>query len=83
MAESYREMEERHAILDTQMYQQEYADRWAGQGDDVLVAELDPATVRDCANCRYSNGDWCRAYCRPISVGCSGWAWDPKDEAAA
>jgi len=76
---SYQQMEAEHAAMDDQIYWREYTDRWAGQGDDVLVAEPDPATVRDCTNCRYSNGDWCRAYYRPISIGCSGWAWDPVD----
>ena len=79
MAESYREIEQRHAALDAQMERQEYDARWAGHNEYIEVAAPDPARVRDCTNCRYADG----GVCREGMTSCSGWLWDPRDEVAA
>lgn len=92
MTESYREMEQRHAALDYQEERQKWRDRWIGQGEDHIVADPEPDTVRDCSNCYHAAasqeaGYWCRALDMPVfgdgKIGCSGWPWDPKDEVAA
>ncbi len=93
MPESYRVMESRHAALDELEQQQEYAARWAGLGYQSCsdVAEVGPAAPHDCTTCRYAQGDaapyWCIAVGRSVfhkgKVGCSGWPWDPKADAAA
>ena len=87
MAESYHAMAERHAAMDAQEWREEWYARWAPQESYVEVAEPDPATIRECANCRYAEGGWCRALNRLTSDdgegGCSGWPWDPVDGAIA
>jgi len=87
VAESYREMEQRHAAMDDQEYRQENDARWAGLPEYVEVA--DPDAVYDCTNCRYADpgvgGYWCKALLKFVAgtMGCSGGPWDPKDEEVA
>ena len=86
MTESYREMEARHEALDDQMYRQEYADRWAGRGEGPTITEPEPATIRDCTNCRYAKGEFlheCQVLDN-VTFNRAGrcWSWDPKDEVA-
>ncbi len=91
MTESYREMEARHAIADDQMYWQDNMRRWAGLPEYQDAPDPDPNTVQDCTNCRYAINSqapyWCSAYRRMTYgdgvTGCSGWSWDPVEEAAA
>ena len=91
MAESYREMEQRHAALDHQEEGQEWYARWAGEGGHSPIIEPDPPPLQDCTNCYYAEGDqppyWCRAYLKFVFAdgkrGCSGWSWMPVDEAEA
>ena len=79
--ESYHAMAERHAAMDAQEWRQEYMARWAPLESCVEVAEPDPATVHECANCRHAEGGWCVALNKHTpddgKAGCSGWPWDP------
>lgn len=88
MAESYREMEQRHAAMDDQEWRQEYASRWGNIDEYCVATEPGPPPLQDCSNCYYAEGNqppyWCKAYLKPVfsdgKRGCSGWSWDPVDD---
>lgn len=91
MNESYPAMQERHDELDAQLGRQERLDRWAGPSEYYEIEPEEPAVIRDCTNCRHAINSqapyWCSAYSK-MTYGdgvtdCSGWSWDPVDEAAA
>jgi len=92
MAESYREMEMRHAVADEQVWRQEYARRWAGpSGYYDPIKAPSPATVRDCTTCHNGDGstppNCTLAHIDHVLIDgeivCSGGVWGPRREGAA